>query len=50
MTTIPAKPASYKGGTIRVDKGFQSEVQRRMAEGLAALVAPASALLGDGSQ
>ena len=46
--TIPAKPASYKGGQIRVDKGFQEQVTRRMREGLAALVAPAGALLGDG--
>ena len=49
VTTMPAKPASYKGGTIRVDKAFQAEVQRRMVEGLAALVAPASALLGSGA-
>lgn len=46
--TIPAQPASYKGGQIRVDKGFQAEVTRRMQEGLAALVAPASALLAEG--
>lgn len=45
---VPAKPASYKGGQIRVDKGFQEQVTRRMREGLAALVAPAGALLGDG--
>ena len=46
--TVPAQPASYKGGQIRVDKGFQEQVTRRMREGLAALVAPAGALLGDG--
>ncbi len=46
--TIPAQPASYKGGQIRVDRGFQAQVTRRMREGLAALVAPAGALLGDG--
>lgn len=46
--TTPAKPASYKGGQIRVDKGFQAEVTRRMQEGLAAMVAPASALLAEG--
>lgn len=45
----PAKPASYKGGMIRVDRAFQSEVRRRMQEGVAALVSPAGALLGDGS-
>lgn len=49
VTTMPAKPASYKGSTIRVDKAFQAKVQRRMVEGLAALVAPASALLGSGA-
>lgn len=48
--TIPAQPASYKGGQIRVDKGFQAEVTRRMQEGLAALVAPASALLAEGHE
>ena len=48
--TIPAQPASYKGGQIRVDKSFQAEVTRRMQEGLAALVAPASALLAEGHE
>lgn len=43
---VPAKPSSYKGSAIRVDKGFQEQVTRRMNEGLAALVAPAGALLG----
>lgn len=47
---VPARPASYKGGQIRVDKGFQAEVTRRMQEGLAALVAPASALLAEGRE
>jgi hypothetical protein len=47
--TVPARPASYKGGAIRVDKAFQAEVARRMDAGLAALVAPAEALLEDGS-
>lgn len=45
---VPAKPARYKGGQIRVDKAFQAEVRRRMEAGLAALVAPAEALLGEG--
>lgn len=49
VVEIPAKPATYKGGQIRVDKGFAAEVRRRMDAGLAALVAPASALIGDGS-
>ena len=44
---VPAKPPRYKGGQIRVDKAFQAEVARRMEAGLAALVAPASALLGE---
>lgn len=47
---VPAQPASYKGGQIRVDKAFQVEVTRRMQEGLAALVAPASALLAEGHE
>ena len=46
---VPAKPAAYKGGQIRVDRAFAEEVRRRMDAGLAALVAPASALIGDGS-
>lgn len=46
---VPAKPAGYKGAQIRVDRDFAKEVQKRMAEGLAALVAPANALIGDGS-
>ena len=45
---VPARPASYKGGQIRVDKGFQEQVKMRMNTGLAALVAPASALLPEG--
>lgn len=45
---VPARPARYKGGQIRVDRGFQAEVTRRMEAGLAALVAPAEALLGEG--
>lgn len=44
--TVPAKPASYKGGTIRVDREFQAQVARRMAEGLPALVKPAGELPG----
>ena len=48
IPAVPAKPASYKGGTIRVDKAFQQEVQKRMGDGLAALVAPAAALLPEG--
>ena len=48
VTRVPAKPASYKGGQIRVDKGFQEQVKMRMNTGLAALVAPASALLPEG--
>ena len=46
--TVPAQPATYKGGMVKVDKAFQQEVQKRMAEGLAALVAPAAALLPEG--
>lgn len=44
---VPARPASYKGGRIAIDKAFQAEVRQRMADGLAALVSPASALLGE---
>ena len=48
IPAVPAKPASYKGGTVRVNKDFEKEVKKRMAEGLAALVAPAAALLPEG--
>ena len=45
---VPAKPAAYKGGQIRVDKAFAAAVRREAMAALPALVSP-DLLLGDGA-
>lgn len=46
---VGAAPATYKGGTIRVDREFQSRVRDALSDGLAALVDPTLGRIGDGS-